>query len=261
MQRREVLRSVCGGMRECWILWMVRDCSCFKLFVRTVDLLSFLLYGHEELYRLPLPFESDWSDEVKWTATVTFMRRIAQSVVHFISQHQPALRCPTTEPVLNTAYLARLIRLRYPADWSCEDTSLFQCSDVPSNLVKADESCDGTCTEADKVSWHRQLEGREQDFKAVIVKLAPLLQRNQAGVCTGSNPPASCRSRMTNPVNDCAELRDQLAVLSIKLLDFIEDVFRQIIPEVCKQPFCHIILHHIILYHIFVTVPLSHLCC
>lgn len=213
--------------------------------------------NYVDIYGLPLPFEDNWSDQIKQSAMVEFAKSLVQSVItaahstgdgnstcEAAASHDETVAAPRESGsilTLTVDNVAHLIRMRYPADWTGPTTTNQICrnDDDGDNREVEDVSKD-----ADDTSnrWRDKVAGRHATFVTTFLRF--LSDSNRGANSESKTSDSAC---VESSARDGTQ-EDRQMVLAIKLLDFIEDVFRHMLPRAHPAQ-ALVSLGHCLLYH------------
>jgi hypothetical protein len=206
----------------------------------------------DEVYAMPLPFETEWEESVLLGATGEFVSQMVSATVSTVRdklQHSPmdgagtaGKYCTTSDAFLNfdVDSLRRLLEMRYADDVKYSTYAANLGSEQGGELEPAVRN---TLRDAAVVRAVLFSEGflsdsvyaRREVFNLREEIVTSSTDEDAGGRDTHNVPAAASKAHSASECGApseqdraCFVLENQLAVLSIKLCDYVEDVFRHV---------------------------------
>ena len=193
----------------------------------------------DEIYALPLPFDDSWDADTLVQVASVFCTELVQAVVREVraeltrthSSGELLQLLPGLHEQFSMDSIARLLKIRYLDDWHSRaaDTVVGTAGEAEEELIGAEQPQLHCCN-----AHNRGIESSMH-----VVDLAALQQSTKARalvfarrfLSTSNYAPVSSIHTQRTELDDEEGLsvrENQLAVLSIKLCDYVEDVFREV---------------------------------
>lgn len=195
----------------------------------------------DEIYALPLPLESSWDDDLMIMVGEMFAARLVEAVC-LLSAHELMVDDIEVSQFLTSLHILQLIVVRYKEDWSHRSGPNLLAR---TQHISTDVFSEVLSSRIDEEIWRKVnaaadqradvfVEGflSEENFVQESSLFQPTPGRRE---CQHVSVDPTVNQALHTTVSECdntasAEkiVENQLAVLTIKLTDYIEDVFLQV---------------------------------